>query len=95
MAGSPAATGRTLSRTVAVAALAVVLVGLAVLALLQTIALRHQRAARAGGADTRPAAVVAAIGAASNEVVTLLTVQHAIGDCRSQAASGWFDRSVP
>ncbi len=76
MAGSPAATGRSLTRTVAVAALAVVLVGLAVLALLQTISLRHQRDL-GQAADTRPAAVVAAMGAASNEVVTLLTVQHA------------------
>ncbi len=76
MARSSASTSRTLNRPVAVAVLAVLLVGLAVLALLQSIALHHQRAA-GGGADTRPAAVVAAIGAASNEVVTLLTVQHA------------------
>lgn len=77
MAGSPASTGRTLNRTVAVAALAVLLVALAVLALLQSLALHHQRDASGGGGDTRPPAVVAAVGAASNEVVTLLTVQHA------------------
>ncbi len=76
MAGSSAASGRTLTRTVAVAALAVLLVGLAVLALLQTLALRHQRDLE-GAPDTRPPAVVAAMAAASSEVVTLLTVQHA------------------
>jgi Mce-associated membrane protein len=69
MAGSATPSDRALTRTVAVAALAVLLVGLAVLAFLQTLSIRHH--------DDLDARRSAAVNAASDEVISLLTVQHA------------------
>src|SRR6476646_6520378 len=69
MAGSSASSDRALTRTVAVAALAVLLVGLAVLAFLQTLSIRHH--------DDLDASRSAAVNAASDEVIALLTVKHA------------------
>lgn len=69
MAGSAATSDRALTRTVAVAALAVLLVGLAVLAYLQTLSVRHY--------DDLNARRSAAVNAASDEVIALLTVKHA------------------
>jgi Mce-associated membrane protein len=74
MAGSPATADREVTtrrvnpRSLAVGALAVVLVVLAVLAFLQTLSIRHHN-----DLDARRSA---AINAASDEVVALLTVRH-------------------
>ena len=85
MAGSPASSGRTLSRTVAVAALAVVLVGLAALALCVVGAARRQLSIRRITTTSTPA-VGRCRSRASDEVIALLTVKHATATCGS--ASG-------
>jgi Mce-associated membrane protein len=69
MARSSTSSDRALTRSVAVAALAVLLVGLAVLAFLQTLSIRHY--------DDLEARRTAAVNAASDEVIALLTVKHA------------------